>query len=178
MGTLSFLLIVLWMLGDDTRQVLRYDRTGLATGEFWRLLSGHFVHGDLRHLVLNLAGVGLVALLFQTEYRPRDWFLINLGAILAIDAGLWWLSPEVDWYVGLSGVLHGALAAGAFAAWFRQSRTFAAALTLVLLCKLGWEQFNGTTGLAGDMPVIVDAHLYGFIGGGLTAIGLKMSFRT
>jgi rhomboid family GlyGly-CTERM serine protease len=172
-SALALVQVALWLPGEDFRQLLRYDRTGLEAGEYWRVLTGHFVHGNLQHLSLNVAGLGLLGLLFHEEYRPRDWFLIGLGAVLAIGAGLWWLNPEVHWYVGLSGVLHGALAAGAFAWWFTQPRLLAIGLTALLLFKLGWEQFNGSPGLAGDMPVIVDAHLYGAIGG-LVAAALAL----
>ena len=69
--------------------------------------------------------------------------------------------------MGLSGVLHGALAAGAIGWWRHESRPLALALTAVLVGKLAWEQWHGALPLSGDMPVVVDAHLYGAIGGAL-----------
>jgi rhomboid family GlyGly-CTERM serine protease len=87
--------------------------------------------------------------------------------IAAIDAGFWFFYPELEWYVGLSGVLHGLLVAGLFAGLVQRDRE-AVILTLFVIAKLAWEQ------LAGPLPgsesssggvVIVDAHLYGAIGG-------------
>ena len=77
------------------------------------------------------------------------------------------LEPQLEWYVGLSGVLHGALAAGAIGWWRHESKPLALALTAVLVGKLAWEQWQGALPLSGDMPVVVDAHLYGAIGGAL-----------
>jgi hypothetical protein len=77
------------------------------------------------------------------------------------------LEPQLEWYVGLSGVLHGALAAGAIGWWRHESRALALALTVVLVGKLAWEQWHGALPLSGDMPVVVDAHLYGAVGGAL-----------
>jgi rhomboid family GlyGly-CTERM serine protease len=80
--------------------------------------------------------------------------------------------PGLDWYVGLSGVLHGLFAAGALRHW--RERPAAAALMLAVLAgKLLWEQLlgplPGTSSVAGG-PVIVDAHLFGALGGCLGAL--------
>lgn len=174
---LAVLLIVLWAFGERAVLALRYDRLPLADGEWWRLLTGHLVHGGLQHLLLNLAGLAVIVLLFPNEYSPREWFLIGLTSALAIGAGLWWLSPEVSWYVGLSGVLHGVLAAGALAWWRSQTRLLAGLLTAVLVVKLGWEHWQGGLGWSGNLPTIVNAHLYGALGGGLAAALLVLWHR-
>jgi hypothetical protein len=79
--------------------------------------------------------------------------------------------------VGLSGVLHGALAAGALGWWRQESKPLALGLTAVLLGKLAWEQWHGALPLSGDMPVVVDAHLYGAIGGSLAGSFLWLQSR-
>ncbi len=166
---LAILLVVLWASEERSVPALRYERAGLAAGELWRVITGHLVHASLQHLLLNLAGLGLVVLLFPNEYSPREWFLVGVVSSLTIAAGLWWLDPEVGWYVGLSGVLHGVLAAGALAWWRSQTRLLAGLLTAVLVVKLLWEHWQGPLGWSGDLSVIVNAHLYGAVGGGLTA---------
>jgi hypothetical protein len=49
-----------------------------------------------------------------------------------------------------------------------------------LLGKLAWEQFSGplpgSEGTAGG-PVIVDSHLFGALGGALTALTLRIRVR-
>ena len=80
-------------------------------GEYWRLLTCHFVHYSAQHLLLNAVGLGLVAALFPREYSLAGWLSILAGSIAAIDLGFVLLEPQLEWYVGLSGVLHGALAA-------------------------------------------------------------------
>lgn len=157
---------VLFALGGETaRLALRYERTAVMEGEYWRLLTGHLVHGTTAHLMLNMAGLGLIGMLFFRDYSLRQWLIVLAASVVAIDAGFVLFEPQLQWYVGLSGVLHGALAAGAVAWWRHESRPLALALSLVLVIKLGWEQWQGALPLSGDMPVIVDAHLYGAIGG-------------
>ena len=95
-----------------------------------------------------------------------------IASIVAIDVGFWFLYPQLDWYVGLSGLLHGLLAAGLFVGVVRRDRE-AVVLAVFVSAKLAWEQLVGplpgsesTSGGA----VIVDAHLYGAVGGVLGAL--------
>lgn len=173
LGLVALAVVLLLLLGDAARLALRYERTALIEGhEYWRLFTAHFVHGSPQHGIMNLVGLGLVAALFPRHYSVGEWLGIALASALAIDVGFLWLDPDLQWYVGLSGVLHGALAAGALAWWRDESRALSAALTVIFLGKLTWEQWAGALPLSGDLPVIVDAHLYGAIGGGLAAFGI------
>ena len=169
LGLLTAVLVLSWAGDEPLRLALRYERTAALGGEYWRLLTGHFVHGTTAHLLLNLAGLAVVAALFARDYSLGGWLLILGVSIAAIDIGFVFYEPQLQWYVGFSGVLHGALAAGAIA-WIRhESRQLALGLLVVLVGKLAWEQWRGALPLSGDMPVIVDAHLYGAIGGALAA---------
>jgi rhomboid family GlyGly-CTERM serine protease len=154
--------------GEPARMALRYEREALAQGQLWRLLSGHLVHLSLVHALLNCAGLVLLWALFARAYSPRRWAWILFTSTLTIDAGLWFLRPAVDWYVGASGVLHGALAAGAVA-FYRRGEGSGAALLLLLIVKLAYEQHSATSVFAHDLPLVPDAHLLGALGGLLGA---------
>ena len=163
--------------GEMLRQVLRFDRAAIANGEFWRLLSAHFVHLGWPHTAMNIAGLLLVWLLLGPLFSVPQWCLVSLISILAIDLGFWFLDTELGWYVGMSGLLHGMLAAGALRA-IRRSTTESWFIVVFLLLKLGYEQ------LAGPLPgseasaggtVVVNAHLYGAIGGAAAALLLRHS---
>lgn len=176
-GLLGVALVLLGLTGETGRELLRYERAAVLHGEYWRLVTGHFVHGSGQHLLLNAVGLGLIAALFPREYSLRGWLLILASSIATIDLGFVLLEPQLEWYVGLSGVLHGALAAGAIGWWKHESKPLALALTAVLVGKLAWEQWHGALPLSGDMPVVVDAHLYGAIGGALAGAVLALHNR-
>jgi rhomboid family GlyGly-CTERM serine protease len=176
-GLLAGLLVLLSLTGESGREWLRYERSAVFHGQYWRLLTGHLVHGSVQHLLLNGVGLGLIAALFPREYSVRGWLLILGSSVAAIDLGFVLLEPQLQWYVGFSGVLHGALAAGALGWWRHESRRLALALTAVLVGKLAWEQWHGALPLSGDMPVVVDAHLYGAIGGALASAVLWLRSR-
>jgi rhomboid family GlyGly-CTERM serine protease len=172
MGLLGGVAIALACGGEAARLALRYERVAVLHGEYWRLLTGHMVHGSTAHLLLNMVGLALIAGLFPSHYSWRQWLWILLASLASIAVGFVFYEPQLEWYVGLSGLLHGLLAAGALAWWRLESKPLAAALSLVLVAKLAWEQFHGALPFSGDMPVIVDAHLYGALGGFLAGLGI------
>jgi rhomboid family GlyGly-CTERM serine protease len=167
------LLLVLAFGGAPTVAALRYDRAALLAGEWWRLASAHLVHLGLRHALLNALGLVLMWALFVPDYRARQWFLILIAAAAAIDAGLWFRDTGVLWYVGASGVLHGVLAAGILAA-VRRGEPAGLALMVLLLAKLAYEHWAGALPFAGSaVPVVVNAHLYGALGGAAAAAWMR-----
>jgi len=164
------------LIGEPATQGLRYDRAAILEGQWWRLISGNLVHLGWPHLVLNLAGLLLVWLLFHHNLRIRSWIIVTLASALAVGGGLVLFDPALRWYVGLSGLLHGLFAAGLVAALFAGNRTDWL-LALLFAAKIAWEQLvgsmPGTAAISGG-PVIVDAHLYGAIGGTVAALLLVM----
>jgi len=153
----------LWALGDSVTLGLRYDRAALAAGGWWRLLGAHVVHLDLHHLLLNELGLVLMWSLFAGDFAALDWLIIVLAGALAIGSGLWWLSPDVTWYVGASGVLHTVMGAGT--AQHLLMRSWDRWILLgCLSVKLALEQYWQATGHASPL-IVVDAHLYGAIAG-------------
>jgi len=161
-------------LGDKALLLLRYDRSAVAAGQWWRLLSGHLVHADLHHYLLNALGLVLVWALFAREFNARQWAVITIAGGAGISAGLWWLNAGVEWYVGASGVLHALMAAGcvrrlADKQWDRW------VLTGGLAVKLGLEQYfqaQGVIATTRDLTIVVDAHLYGAVAGALIGAAL------
>jgi rhomboid family GlyGly-CTERM serine protease len=166
------LLLLPTLAGEPGRQLLRYDRSALAAGQYWRLLTAHLAHLDLRHALLNCLGLALLWALFARNYSPKAWLVIVLASLAAIDAGLWFGDSTVLWYVGSSGALHGVMAAGVLA-HLRTGERDGWILATALILKLAYEHWVGALPLSGRDPVVVDAHLYGVLGGAAMAAFLK-----
>jgi rhomboid family GlyGly-CTERM serine protease len=166
------LLLLLSLTGEAGRLALRYERAALASGQLWRLITGHLVHLDLRHALVNTLGLALMWALFARDYAPRQWLAIVLASIAAIDAGLWLWDSTVTWYVGSSGALHGVMAAGTLA-HLKRREPDGWVLALFLAGKLLYEHTMGALPFSGSSAVVVDAHLYGVIGGGAVGAVLK-----
>lgn len=173
----SALLLALYLGGAGLTGALRYERGAVvADAQWWRLLTGHLVHADAMHLAWNVLGILLVWWLFAREYRLRDWLWVLLASTAAIGAGFLVLEPELGWYVGFSGVLHGAMAAG-LVAWLRTERDALTALVALLFAgKLAWEHLHGAlpfTSASLSLPVVHAAHTYGAAGGALAALLIR-----
>ena len=170
---------LLALSGEWGRELLRYDRDAIAGGELWRLVSGHFVHLGMSHWVYNGIGLSLIWFLVGQFLRSSQWLLVTCVSILCIDAGFWILEPQLQWYVGLSGLQHGYLVAGILAG-YRERRVEMTVLGAVILGKLVYEQ------LLGPMPgsefssggaVVTAAHLYGAIGGLIASAIVRIRVR-
>ncbi|RZV36978.1 MAG: rhombosortase [Chromatiales bacterium] len=178
---ISVVAIALQSGGEPVREALAYTREGVTAGELWRLVTGHFVHLGWTHMWLNLAGLAVVVWLVGGIFSWVRWLLVLGLTVLTIDLGFWFLYPNLAWYVGLSGVLHGLLVAGLFKGVIERDKESIILLGFVL-AKLAWEQFGG-----GPLPgseatsggtVIVNAHLYGTVGGALAGTLLWRSARS
>jgi len=165
LGLLILVVVLLELGGDVVRDWCRYDRASVLQGEYWRLVTGHLVHASWMHAIENLAGVGLLAALFPRDYSLRQWLLLTLASLVAIDVGFLWNEPQLDWYVGLSGVLHGLLAAGAVAWWRFESSVLAVILTAIFLGKMTYEQLYGSLPSTSTLTVVSEAHVYGAAAG-------------
>ena len=171
-GTIALAALSLQLGGAAARDALMYDRLRIAGGEIYRRASGHLVHLDWRHLSLNLAGLVLVWALVGSRFRVFQWLVIIAASAAIIDGAFWWLLPELRWYVGLSGVLHGLLVAGAIGL-YRERRAEAIVLLAVVAVKLAYESLVGPMPGSSDAiggNVITEAHLYGALGGAVAAV--------
>ncbi|MFO7592787.1 MAG: rhombosortase [Pseudomonadota bacterium] len=179
---LSVVAVILMAWGDAASLLLRYDRTALAQGEWWRLLTGHVVHLGWSHLLLNLVGLLLVWLLVGEAIRTVGWWLLLLVCAVFICAALWLLYPHLQWYVGLSGLLHGMLFGGAvvlFGVGDKGGALLALLVIVKLLAEQLWGPLPGSEAASGG-TVIVEAHLYGALGGGLfvALVWLRPTWRS
>lgn len=171
----ALIVLALGLTAEAVNPLLLYQRHAIERGEYWRLLTGHLVHLGTIHTLLNLAGLGLILLLFANAWRAYQWILVFILTALFISLCLYFASPDVGYYAGLSGVLHGLLSFGLLPGMCRRD-PLAMVMVVLIVAKLGYEQLIpeshlGTQALIGA-PVVSIAHLYGAIGGLVTGLML------
>lgn len=169
-----FLFVICFSLQSaQMASTFQFDRGLIDQGHYWLLLSGHLVHLNWTHWALNMAGLLVIAVFFSLYGNVFDWLFVLLFSAVVVGLGLYWFHPELFWYVGLSGVLHGLFVYGAI----REVRFYPFSgyvLVLLLSAKLFWEYMNGPLPGSESMTggrVVVEAHLYGALAG-LSAIFL------
>jgi rhomboid family GlyGly-CTERM serine protease len=145
---------------------LAYVRAAVLHGEAWRLATCHLVHAGVPHLGWNLAGLGLVALAVGPALTGWRWFLVTAASASAASLGVLWLAPQVQAMAGLSGILHGQLAGGAWAT-ARRGERLGWALLALLAAKLLAERLGPLAWSASLLGarIAIDGHLYGALGG-------------
>lgn len=182
-GVVVFLLVCSTLIelsqmyfSSDPDQIFRFHRTGIAEGEVWRLLTGHLDHLGWEHLFLNAVFFALISLLFERLFSAYSLLSYWLISCLSISVLLLFYSPNLVWYVGLSGSLYSLLMIGLIA-----DRSYPLSLRglilIVLLVKITLEQLNMNVSAISEFiggPVAVDSHFYGVLVGIAISIGILL----
>jgi len=159
----SLLIMVLLQVVDS--QVFRFEHDWIEQAEFWRVLTGHWIHFNWQHLLLNGLGLVLCVGITRPNWSISRWIVYNLLLASGISILFTWFNPELGWYVGYSGVLFGLFLLSAFEL-FKTERIMALLLGLGVCSKVALEQMSPMTLTTSDIigvPVIIDAHLYGLL---------------
>ncbi len=93
---------------DTMSSTLIYDRDAILDGEYWRVLSGYFVHFSGLHLSFNVIAFGVTGWIIEERGYPGYSLLIFMMAF-TIGVSLMVLKPDMKLYGGLSGIAHGSL---------------------------------------------------------------------
>lgn len=160
------------IIGDSAIDGLGYDRTLIAAGDWWRLLTGHLMHLNAMHMLMNVVALALVWLLLRGAATGVEWLLLFAVIALLVSAGLWVFDSTLMRYVGASGVIHGWVTFGAIRQW-PVARLECSVLLVGVIAKLISEWLIGpsatTAALIGG-NIITAAHAYGAASGVLLAI--------
>jgi len=176
---------VLLLHASGLADALEYRRAFLAN-EPWRLLTGHLVHINWPHAVINAAALLIVARLFAPDLSAPRQLVILLSAGVVIALGLAALAPGILWYRGLSGVLHALFFAGA-AKWLFSERphTVRRLWLPVALFAGGWIKVALEQPVGSELPyadwlgaaVVPQAHLLGAAWGSVFGLLLALADR-
>mgnify|MGYP003652829933 FL=1 len=159
--------IILALTEPMSSDWLAYDRHQLIDFQWWRLITGHFLHTNSTHLLLNTAGLTLLWALHGQYYQTPRYLIIFFLLCLGTSGGLFLFAPQMLWYVGLSGVLHGLFVIGAY---FDIKNKLKSGWLLIIgvWLKVLHEQIYGASEDVAQLiaaNVAIDAHLFGTITG-------------
>lgn len=173
---LMLLLLLTEALGDTGRQWLCYDRVLIGAGEWWRLITGNFVHLGWYHWFLNEMGLVVLVLLCPEALSPAVWARRVLLLGIGMSTGLYLLVPDLPAYVGMSGVIHGLFVLGLMPQVLKKD-LIALGCLLYLLGKIGYELYAGAPvsdeqAIGGS--VVTESHLFG----SLSAFVYGLVFRS
>ena len=168
---IAIIVILLAVICTYYQELFLYERHALESGEIWRLLSGHLTHLNNKHLILNMIAWVIIFFLGFNYLSPLKWVVLLLVFSLAISAGLYYFVPEIIFYGGFSGVLHGYFAY-ILIEWIKSGQKVAWLILLLLIAKVIAENFSdlgSSTAEYLDLRVVTEVHLIGVIIGTLLA---------
>ena len=161
-----------YFLGESFTQTFVYQRQLINQGEIWRLFSGHILHTNGYHLLLNLAALFMLWALHGRFYSIKNYTYLFLLCSIFTSVGIYYFDPSLIQYVGLSGVLHGIFVLGALMDINAKDKT-GYLLFLGVWLKIAHEQFYGASTDVSNLieaSVAVNAHLWGALGGLLFSV--------
>jgi rhomboid family GlyGly-CTERM serine protease len=156
-----------YFLGELFTKTLVYQRQLVTEGEVWRLISGHILHTNGYHLLLNLTALFMLWALHGRFYSIKNYTALFLWCAITTSVGIYYFDPTLIQYVGLSGVLHGVFVFGALMDINAKDRT-GYLLLLGVWLKIAHEQFYGASTDVSNLieaNIAVNAHLWGALGG-------------
>ena len=147
------------LLFSDIFNFLRYEYHAISQGELWRLLTGQLIHINFTHFLLNIIAL---LLLYLIAYRLKVinlFWEVMLWCWLFTGLALFFIFPEIVWYVGLSGLLHGVALFLILYFTKNVNKLFGLMFLIGFIVKLIFEL--NTTFSNMDFIVINQAHLMG-----------------
>jgi rhomboid protease GluP len=133
---------------------------GVFYGEYWRLISGAFLHANLMHLLFNMMVLFDVGPAVEEMYGPSRFISLYVFACLTGSLASYWYHFPFGLMVGASGALFGLI--GVMVAYGYRHRT--ALAEQIRSMYLRWAIYGLIFGLM--MPGVDNAaHIGGLAGG-------------
>lgn len=160
------LLMIIVALVPGSLDLLALEPALVRQGEWWRIISGHWVHSNYYHLLINIAAFAALWSLHGNFYTVWRLGMIIFLCSLVISSSVI-IQDDLSRYVGFSAVLHGLFSWGCWMS-IRNRDYLGWVLLAGLALKLIYEQTAGGSSYTANliaMDVAIDAHVYGSVAG-------------
>jgi len=151
---------------------LRYQSIEVSNGQWWRIFSANLSHSNWNHWMLNIGGLWLMDVFYRPVLSLKTRTQLLLFCMI-LNVALLHVFLNINWYVGLSGALHGYLIGGAMLS-FNTARALNSLIILVTITKLIVEslwQINSATAELIGAEVLEEAHSFGAVSAVIFSVG-------
>lgn len=160
---LVFVLLALYFSGPEITAEFIYRRAAVLNGQWWRLITANLVHFSAYHLGANILGLSLIWIIGNTYASGREMLLLLTLTSLCLCLSLLAFFPDIAYYAGLSGALHGLIVYVALCSVARKE-WFGGVLMIGVIAKNIHETLTGASALMEGLvgaPVLLESHLLG-----------------
>jgi len=141
----------------------------VSEGEWYRLVSGGFLHAGFFHIALNMAALFIVGRVLEPGIGTPRFVALYGASLLAGSCGALLLTGPYELTVGASGAIFGVFGATAVIAYGRGMGTVASEIGFLIVLNLV---------ISFTVPGIsIGGHLGGLIGGAICAAGIVAGER-
>jgi membrane associated rhomboid family serine protease len=141
---------------------------GVAHGEYWRLVTGGFLHASILHIAFNMYLLYIVGQLLEPAIGSVRFSVIYAASLFAGSFGSLLLEPHAI-TVGASGAIFGLMGAAFFEMRHRGMNPFETGIGFLIIINLGLGLFINNISIGG--------HLGGLVGGALAIIAFQYGDR-
>jgi membrane associated rhomboid family serine protease len=137
---------------------------GVANGEYWRLITGGFLHASIIHIGFNMYLLWILGRMLEPAIGSVRFTAVYFTSLLAGSCGSMLLEPQVP-TIGASGAVFGLMGCAYFELRNRGIDPFQAGIGWLILINLGLSLFLNNISIGG--------HIGGLIAGALAGIALQ-----
>ncbi len=139
----------------------------VADGEYWRLITGGFLHSGLIHLGFNMYLLWMLGNMLEPAFGQVRFGLLYLVSLLAGSAGALLVNPNAV-TVGASGAVFGLMAAAFIDLRARGFDPMASGIGPLILLNLAISFVPG-------LNISIGGHIGGLVGGAIVAVVLQQT---
>jgi membrane associated rhomboid family serine protease len=159
-------------LSEATGSVIRNFSllgNGVAEGEWYRLVTGGFLHAGLLHIGFNMFALLIVGRVLEPGIGTRRFVALYAASLLAGAFGALALTHPYEPTVGASGAIFGLFAAAAIMARGRGMNALASEIGFLIVINLVF-----TFSIPG---ISIGGHLGGLVGGAICSLAILAGER-
>ena len=116
---LPFLICAICFVATDPLKILEKTKfaywSGLLANEPYRVITNHFMHGDIKHLIANTFGIVVARYCLKAlKLKGNYFFLLLVALLIPIQTMVFWFMDifffknPMSLAIGFSGILYGA----------------------------------------------------------------------
>jgi membrane associated rhomboid family serine protease len=144
------------------------EKSAVADGEWWRLVSAMFLHASILHIAFNMWGLWILGPILENRYGPLRFIGLYVVSGLCGSAGALLMTDPGQVTVGASGAIFGLMAA-LFVVERRHNLPIASGIGVVLVLNLV---------ITFSIPGIsIGGHIGGLVGGALCGLLYETTAR-
>ena len=141
---------------------------GIADGEWYRIVTGAFLHGGLLHIAFNMYALYILGQLLEPAFGTVRFLALYFASLFAGSLGVLVFEPNT-FAVGASGAVFGLFAAAFVIARGRRLDSIATQLGALLLINLV---------ITFTIPnIAIGAHVFGALGGAICGLLILVGDR-